>query len=75
MNKSSNAGNVIWLNLVVLLSMDIIFDMTYFISGIYTNFHTFLRKVWQDICQKPWCNEIDDYRLLFSFNFITTQNS
>jgi len=50
MNKSSNAGNVIWLNLVVLLSMDIIFDVTYFISGIYTNFHTFLRKVWQDIC-------------------------
>jgi len=44
MNKSFNTRNVIWLNLVVLLLINIIIYVTYLISGIYTNFHTFLWK-------------------------------
>jgi len=31
--------NVIWQNLILLLLMNIIIDVIYLISGIYTNFH------------------------------------
>ena len=38
------ACNAISQNLVLLLLVNIIVDVTYLISGIYTNFHTFLRR-------------------------------
>jgi len=37
--------NVIWQNLVLLLLMNIIIDVTYLISGNYTNFRSFLCKM------------------------------
>jgi len=43
MNKCFNI-NVILQNLVLLLLVNIIIDVTYLISGIYTNFCTFLCK-------------------------------
>jgi len=36
--------SVIWQNLVLLLLMNIVVDVTYLIAGIYTNFCTFLCK-------------------------------
>jgi len=51
---------------VLLLFTNIIIDVTQLISGIYTNFHGLLCKVWRKILRhSPWCNEIDDYRLVF----------
>ena len=56
----------------------IVIDVTYLVSGIYTNFRTFLCKKC-DVgyyCVYQSSNEIDDYRLVFmvSVSFIT-QNS
>jgi len=42
--------------------MNIIIDVTYFISGIYTNFRTFLCNR----CDYQLSNDIDDYRLVFA---------
>ena len=36
--------NVIWQNIVILLLMNVIVDVTYLISGISTNFHRLLCK-------------------------------
>jgi len=36
--------NVLWQNLILLLLVNIIVDVTYLISGIYTNFRRLLCK-------------------------------
>jgi len=50
--------------LVLLLLMNIIIDFSYLISGIYTNFRWLMcaRKI---LRHYPWCDEVDDYRLVF----------
>jgi len=49
--------NVIWQNLVLLLLVNIIVDVTYLISWIYINFGRLLCKKWRcmfaSICQQP----------------------
>jgi len=50
--------NVIWQNLVLLLSTNIIVDVTYLISGIYTIFRTFL-------CQKSMKWDITSLTMVF----------
>jgi len=57
--------NVIWQNLVLLLSTNIIVDVTYLISGIYTNFRTFL-------CQKSMKWDITSLTMVFREEDLST---
>ena len=54
--------NVIRQNLVLV---NVIIDVTYFMSGIYSDFLTYLCGM-QDYQS---CNEVVDYRLVFKFQF------
>ena len=67
--------NVIWQNLVLLLLVNIIIDVTYLISGIYTDFSTFLCKncdVGYYVYQSR--NEIGDSRLVFIVSISLLRN-
>jgi len=57
--------------------MNIIVDATYLISGIYTNFRTFLCTKCDVGCYAINPNRNDDWWLpasVYGFNFIITQN-
>jgi len=55
-----------WLLLLLLLVLvNVIIDVTYFMSGIYSDFLTYLCGM-QDYQS---CNEVVDYRLVFKFQF------
>jgi len=70
MNKSFNTRNVIWQNLVVFLSVNIIIDATNLISGIYTNFQTFLKQ----LVVNHGVMKLMIPATVYSFNVIITQH-
>jgi len=70
MNKSFNTRNVIWQNLVVFLSVNILIDATNLISGIYTNFQTFLKQ----LVVNHGVMKLMIPATVYSFNVIITQH-